>query len=72
VDDARDKADALAQALDVEIIGVKAASLFDFSYPPITPFSLSFAGGATESMETPIIPDEQTVTASVGVVYDVG
>jgi uncharacterized protein YggE len=30
IDNARDKADALAQALDVEITGVKA-NLFDFS-----------------------------------------
>lgn len=71
VDNARDKADALAQALDVEVTGVKAASLFDFS-PPVTPLSLSFATGAAESITTPIIPGEQSVTATVGVVYKIG
>jgi hypothetical protein len=71
VDNARDKADALAQALDVEITGVKAASLFDFSNPPVTPLSLSFAAGAAESMTTPTIPGEQTVSATVGVVYKI-
>jgi uncharacterized protein YggE len=71
VDNARSKADALAQALDVEITGVKAASLSDFS-PPISPFSLSFAEGVTESIATPIIPGEQTVTATVEVIYKIG
>jgi uncharacterized protein len=72
VDNARDKADALAQALDVEVTGVKAASMFDFSNPPVTPLSLSFAADATESITTPIIPGEQSVTATVGVVYEIG
>lgn len=71
VDNARSKADSLAQALDVEITGVKAASLSDFN-PQITPFSLSFVGGATESITTPIIPGEQTVIATVEVVYKIG
>lgn len=72
IDNARDKADALAQALDVEITGVKAASLFDFNSPPVMPLSVSFAQGAAESITTPIIPGEQTVTATVGVVYRIG
>jgi uncharacterized protein YggE len=71
VDNARDKADALAQALDVEITGVRAASVSDFS-PPISPFSLSFAGGITESISTPIIPGEQTVAATIEVIYEIG
>jgi len=69
VDNARDKADALAQALDVQIAGVKSASLFDFSYPPVMPLSLSFAAGTQESVNTPIIPGQQSVTATVGIVY---
>ncbi|MEW6605177.1 MAG: SIMPL domain-containing protein, partial [Thermoproteota archaeon] len=69
IDNARNKADALAQALDVEITGVKAATLFDFYGPTAIPFSLSFATDAAESTGTPIIPGEQTVTAAVGVVY---
>jgi uncharacterized protein YggE len=73
VSNARDKADALARALDVEITGVKAASLFDYGNPPVTPLSMSFATtGAAESIETPIIPGEQTVTATVAVVYEIG
>jgi uncharacterized protein len=68
IDNARGKADSLAQALGVEITGVKAASLFDFSNPPVTPF----ATDAAESTRTPIIPGEQTVTATAGVVYKIG
>lgn len=72
IDNARNKADALAQALNVEITGVKSATLFDFYGPPAIPFSLSFATDAAESTRTPIIPGEQTVTATVGVVYRIG
>lgn len=72
VDNARSKADALAQALDVEVTGVKAASLFDFSNPPVTPLSLFFEAGAVESITTPIIPGEQAVTATVGILYEIG
>lgn len=72
IDDARDKADALAAALDVEITGVKSASLFEFDIPPVIPLSVSFETGAAESITTPIIPGEQTVTATVGVVYRIG
>lgn len=71
IDNARGKADALAQALDVEITGVRAASLFDSS-PPVTPLSLSVTATANETTTTPIIPGEQTVTATVGVVYEIG
>lgn len=72
IDNARGKADALAQALDVEITGVKSASLFDFNSPPVMPLSVSFAAGAAESITTPIMPGEQTVTATAGVVYRIG
>ena len=72
IDNARDKADSLAQALDVEITGVKSASLFDFDSPPVMPLSMSFAAGAAESITTPIIPGDQTVTATVGEVYRIG
>jgi uncharacterized protein YggE len=72
VDNARGKADALAQALDVEITRVKAASLFDLTSPPVIPFSLSLETRTTESVATPIIPGEQTVTTTVGVVYEIG
>lgn len=73
VDNARDKAEALARALDVEITGVKAASLFDLGNPPVTPLSLSLAtDAAAKSVATPIIPGEQTVTATVAIVYEIG
>ena len=72
IDNARNKADALAAALDVEITGVKSASLFEFDIPPVIPLSLSFETGAAENITTPIIPGEQTVTATVGVVYRIG
>jgi len=38
----------------------------------VMPLSVSFAAGAAESITTPIIPGEQTVTATVGVVYRIG
>ena len=47
------------------------ASVSDFS-PQISPFSLSFAGGITENISTPIIPREQTVAATVDVIYKIG
>lgn len=73
VDNARNKADALAQALDVQVIGVKAATLYDFYGIPVTPFSMSVATGTAEdATRAPILPSEQTVTATVGVVYRIG
>ncbi|HEX7033134.1 MAG TPA: SIMPL domain-containing protein [Nitrososphaera sp.] len=73
IDNARNKADALAQALDVEVTGVKAATLYDFYGAPVTPFSFSMATETAEDGTTaPIMPGEQTVTATVGVVYKIG
>lgn len=70
-DNARNKADALAQSLNLTITGVKAASLNDFSNP-INPLSLSFGAAAPESIKTPITPGEQTVTSTVTVIYKIG
>ena len=73
INNARDKADALAHALDVQITGVKSARLFDFNGPPITLLSVSFATGAAESVApAPIVPGQQTVTAIVAVIYKIG
>ncbi len=73
IDNARNKADALAQALDIKITGVKAASLNDFSNP-VSPLSLSLApmAAAPESIKTPITPDDQTITSTVTVIYKIG
>lgn len=70
VANARDKADALASALEIDITGVKAASLVDFNFP-ISP-ALSFREGAVSDVSTPIIPGEQSVTATVAVIYEIG
>lgn len=69
IDNARNKAEALAQALDVRVTGVKAATLYDFD-APVMPFPLTIATATAEdALRTPILPGEQTVTTTVGVVY---
>jgi len=70
-DNARNKANALAQSLNLTITGVKAASLNDFSNP-INPLALSFGAAVSESIKTPITPGEQTVTSTVTVIYKIG
>lgn len=71
IDNARNKADALAQALDVNITGVKAASLNDFSNP-VNPLSVSLGAAVPEGIKTPITPGEQTITSTVTVIYKIG
>ncbi|HXG07163.1 MAG TPA: SIMPL domain-containing protein [Nitrososphaera sp.] len=73
LDNARNKAEALTEALDVQVIGVKSATLYDFYGIPVTPFSFPIgAETATDTTRTPIMPGEQTVTVTVGVVYRIG
>jgi uncharacterized protein len=67
-DNAGNKANALAQALNLTITGVKAASLNDFSNPVPLPLGAATA----ESIKTPITPGEQTVTSTVTVIYKIG
>jgi uncharacterized protein len=67
-DNAGNKANALAQALNLTITGVKAASLNDFSNPVPLPFGAATA----ETIKTPITPGEQTVTSTVTVIYKIG
>jgi uncharacterized protein len=72
-DNARSKADALASALEVEITGVRAAGLSDFN-TPVFPFSspLEAAFDFTSAGAPPILPGDQTVTATVTVIYEIG
>jgi uncharacterized protein YggE len=70
-DDARGKADALASALDVEITGVRAAGLSDFNVP-VNPFSQLGAAFDFGAAAPPILPADQTVTATVTVIYEIG
>jgi hypothetical protein len=67
--DARSKADALAAAAGVTIIGV--ASISEQSSP--TPWPVPYAGEArADAVATPILPGTSDITVSVSVVYLIG
>lgn len=66
---ARAKADALAAAAGVSIVGV--ATISEQSAP--APWPVQYAGGAKADMaSTPILPGTSEVTVSVSVVYLIG
>jgi uncharacterized protein YggE len=65
---ARAKADALAGAAGVSIIGV--ASISEQSSP--TPWPVPYAGAARDEAATPILPGTSEITVSVSVVYLIG
>jgi len=66
--DARAKADALAKAAGVSIVGV--ASISEQSAP--TPWPVPYAGAARDEAATPILPGTSDVTVTVSVVYLIG
>jgi uncharacterized protein YggE len=66
---ARAKADALASAAGVSIIGV--ASISEQSSP--TPWPVPYAGALrADEAATPIMPGTSEITVSVSVVYLIG
>jgi uncharacterized protein YggE len=68
------KANALANALGVKIIGIQAASLNDFIYAgnqPPSSVGTATASAVSPNMQSPIITGEQAVTASVTVIYKI-
>ncbi len=65
---ARAKADALASAAGVSIIGV--ASISEQSSP--TPWPVPYAGALRDEAATPILPGTSEITVSVSVVYLIG
>jgi uncharacterized protein YggE len=65
---ARAKADALAGAAGVSIIGV--ASISEQSSP--TPWPVPYAGAARDEAATPILPGTSEISVSVSVVYLIG
>lgn len=66
VEDAKDKATIIADALGVEIIGV--AYVTETTYNPYYP-QWDTVYAKTESFETPIIPGEEQITATVHVTF---
>ena len=72
---AKSKANALADALGVKIIGIKAASLNDLSYltnpTSPSPGTTTASSSVPQSMQTPIMAAGQKMTASVTIVYKV-
>lgn len=71
VDNANKKAEILASALGLNIIGIKDA-LLNEGIGPIEPFVATVTAADAAAAETPIIVGEQTVTISVTVVYKAG
>ena len=65
---ARAKADSLASAAGVSIIGV--ASISEQSSP--TPWPVPYAGAARDEAATPILPGTSEISVSVSVVYLIG
>ncbi len=70
VTDARSKADTLAKALGVSIIGVHQVS--ESSYTPVPVTYAAPADIAGKAASTQIVPGEMTVTASVSIIYEIG
>lgn len=69
VEDAKDKAAIIADTLDVEIIGV--AYVTETTYNPYYP-RWDTVYTTAESFETPIIPGEEQITATVHVTFIIG
>jgi uncharacterized protein YggE len=69
VADAREKADTMAKALGVNILGVHQAS--ESSYIP-TPVMYANADVVAARTNTELVPGEMTVTASVSITYEIG
>lgn len=63
---ARSRADKAAEAVDMEVIGVKSINLNDVYFPVFRELSADASGS------TPILPGEQQVTMTVQVVFTMG
>jgi len=70
VENARARADVLAKAAGVSIVGVRSIDSAINTPGPVPIYSVS-AGAALKS-PTPVIPGENTVTVNVTVVYEIG
>ncbi|MCL4435853.1 MAG: SIMPL domain-containing protein [Thaumarchaeota archaeon] len=70
VTDARSKADSMAKALGVTILGVHQAS--ESSYTPVPVMYAGPADIAGKAASTELVPGEMKVTASVSIVYEIG
>ncbi|MEM1950470.1 MAG: SIMPL domain-containing protein [Candidatus Nitrosocaldus sp.] len=66
--DARVKADTVANALNMKVVGVKSIYVIDGYYPMPYPMP-AYASVREAQVTTPIIPSEQSVSASVQVVF---
>jgi uncharacterized protein YggE len=66
VDRAEIRAEALATALGMEIMGLKEAILEDYDYIP-SPFDFDYSFYSPSGI--PLIPPKQTVTMTVHVTY---
>jgi uncharacterized protein YggE len=77
ITNARGKASITASALGLRIVGVKSIDLTEGFQPvsprvPLTTASAATASAATSNKPTPIIPGEQQVSQSVGIVFMIG
>ncbi|AIF83605.1 hypothetical protein NTE_01542 [Candidatus Nitrososphaera evergladensis SR1] len=70
IDNARNRADKAASAVDTNVTGVQSISLNDIYFPVIyKDFANAAVGGAPT---TPIVPGQQQVTLNVQVVFTMG
>ena len=69
--DARSKADIVASAAGMKVVGVRSINLNEFAiqppFPP--PIPLAKQSLAAEARPTPIISGQQEVTTNVGVIF---
>lgn len=70
VKDALDRAQSTLEPLGMRVIGVVNISINDGYYPPIRLEAQAVKG--SDGMPTPVIPGEQTVTASVSITFEIG
>ncbi|HET7390776.1 MAG TPA: SIMPL domain-containing protein, partial [Nitrososphaeraceae archaeon] len=71
IQDARAKADIVASAAGVKVVGIRSISLNEIAIqPPPTPIPLAKQSlAATEARQTPIMPGQEEVTTNIGVIF---
>jgi uncharacterized protein len=74
IDDAKNKANIAAAAVGLKVTGVKSISINEFSYPPLPlqQQQLRTAPASANANATPILPGQQQVSLSIGIVFLIG
>ena len=71
--DARAKADIVASAAGVKVVGIRSISLNEVAIQPPPPSPIPLAkqslAGAEQARPTPIISGQEEVTTNIGVIF---